>query len=353
MNLELEVAGPVENVILLIGDGMGLSHFTAAQYTAVGPEGRLYMQTMPATGLMSVYSNDRLITDSAASGTAIATGYKTNNGVISISPDSVEVQTILEAAHDKGLATGLVATSTITHATPAVFAAHQGSRGNEAAIAVDMSTAGVDVLLGSGWKHWIPAPAGTRQDGRNLINEMQDVGYTIAHTKEEMLSVDTTPVIGLYGRGALAIDDTEPSLAELTAKAIELLSRDADGFFLMVEGSQIDWEGHANDQNELVRKVLLFDLAVAEALQFAVEHGNTLVLVTADHETGGMTLTQGSLDGSRVVVQFATTKHTATPVIVFAYGPDAIQFTGLYDNTDLAVKMGEALNLNAFLNGIH
>ncbi len=336
------------NVILLIGDGMGYRQVEAAQYTAVGPEGRLHMQTMPVTGMMSTWSADRLITDSAASGTAIATGYKTDNRRIGMLPDGQKPVSILEAAEAMGLSTGLVATSTITHATPAAFAAHQPSRYDQSAIALDMANSGVDVVLGSGTKYWLPAPDGEREDGLDLLKQMQHDGYTIARTGDEMLALDRMPAIGLYGPNELYETPEEPSIAELTRQAIELLAQGEDGFFLMVEGSQIDWEAHANEEDELVRRTLLFDLAVAEAIEFAKRDGNTLVIVTADHETGGMTLTKGNRDGSEVVAQFSSTGHTAGVVPVFAYGPGALAFTGLYENSDLAVKMSRALRIKDF-----
>jgi alkaline phosphatase len=349
LELPLHVNGEVMNVILFIGDGMGNAHFSAAQYAAVGPEGRLHMQTMPVTGLMGTYAKNRLITDSAASGSAMATGYKTDNGMISQLPDGSEPETILEASKAEGKATGLVATSTITHATPASFAAHHFSRSEEKEIALDMAVAGVDVLFGAGWKHWLPEPDGGRTDGRDLFAEMNANGYVIARTGEEILAASDTPVIGLLRDGALYENDEEPSLAELTAKAIDLLSADDDGFFLMVEGSQIDWEGHSNEEDEIVRRTLLFDMAIGEALNFAKADGNTLVIVTADHETGGMALTKGRLDGSGIVAQFTTTNHTAGPVAVFAYGPGAIRYTGMYENSDLAIKIAESLGLEDFL----
>jgi len=343
--------GEVNNVILLIGDGMGIGEFTAAQFTTLGPEGRLHMQTMPVTGLMGTYAADRLITDSAASGTAIATGYKTNNGMISQLPDGSEPITLLEAARDHGMATGLVATSTITHATPATFAAHHQWRSDEQAIALDMAGAGVDVIFGGGWNQWLPLPEGEREDGRNLFAEMESSGYTIARTSDQIMSALVTPIIGLLRDGALLGNHDEPSIAMLTAKAIDLLSVDEEGFFLMVEGSQIDWEAHANEEDEIVRRTLLFDMAVAEALEFAQNDGHTLVIVTADHETGGMTLTKGNRDGSSVIAQFSSPYHTAGPVVVFTYGPGAVKYTGMYENSDLAVKIANSLQLDSFLDG--
>lgn len=346
---EKDATAVADNVILLIGDGMGLNQVAAAQFAAVGPEGRLSMQTLPVTGLVETWSADRLITDSAASGTALATGRKTNNGMISTLPDSSEPPTIFEAAERAGMATGLVVTSTITHATPAVFAAHHPDRDEERAIALDIAVSGVDVLFGGGLGHWLPEPDGDREDGRDLIVELVERGYTAVNDRDMMFSLTELPVVGLFQDGPLTESDPgEPSIAEMTRTAIDLLSAHENGFFLMVEGSQIDWEGHGNDEDELARRLLLFDMAVAEAVAFARASGNTLVLVTADHETGGLTITAGERDGSELETDFSTGDHTAGLVPVYAGGPGAYEFSGVFDNTMIPVKIARLLGLSEF-----
>lgn len=188
------------------------------------------------------------------------------------------------------MATGLVATSTITHATPAAFAAHVKERRDEATIASQLLENRVNVLMGGGKRFFLPqSEAGSkRQDERDLIAEAEKVGYSFVQTKEELKASAGDYLLGLFQLGALTTHPPEPSLAEITAKAIELLSRNEKGFFLMAEGSQIDWAGHANDPDETIRQTLLFDEAVKVALDFAVKDKHTLVIATADHETGGM-----------------------------------------------------------------
>jgi len=338
----------VKNIILLIGDGMGLSQVTLAQFAAPGPDGRLNMQRMPVTGLANTVASDRLITDSAASITAIASGRKTCNGTINILPDGTRVTNIASLAHAQGLETGIVVTCGVTHATPAGFASSVWKRGHQDSIAVDISTSGLNVILGGGLEYFLPQsdPRSKRTDEMNLLQAMGKEGYAFADTRAELEAASGDKLLGLFADGPLTTTDTtQPSLQTMTHKAIELLSRSKKGFFLMVEGSQIDWEGHANEEEGVVRETLFFDQAVGEALDFAQKDGHTLVLVTADHETGGLTITDGTRDGSWMLVAFSTGSHTPTPVPVYAYGPGAIRFSGYYDNTEIARKMADLLGI--------
>lgn len=344
--LPLVVDGPPRKVILLIGDGMGTAQVAAARYAALGPQGRLHMERMPVTGFLATHPADALITDSAAAGTAMACGVKTRNGCVAVSPEGEEHVSILELARDAGLATGLVATSTVTHATPACFAAHELHRADEDRIAVDMAGSAVDVILGGGRCYWLPASmAGSaRKDELDLLGMMSRRGYAVVTDRAGMAATQTGRMLGLFRRGSLRAEgstDEEPSLREMTAKAISLLDLDPEGFFLMVEGSQIDWAGHEGDAEGVVRQTLRFDEAVAEALAFALADGQTLVIVTADHETGGLSL----LGEETMRMEFATDHHSAIPVPLFAYGPGALQFTGLLDNTELAVRLAALLSL--------
>ncbi len=283
----------VRNVILCIGDGMGLSQITLASMKAGGLAGRLCMERMPVTGLVRTYSANSRVTDSAAAGTAMAAGVKTNNGMIGCAPGGQVYQTILEAAEARGMATGLVATSTITHATPASFASHVNSRATEAAIAEQLIANKVNVLFGGGRKYFLPKsdPNSARKDDRDLIAEARQAGYTYVTTDRELHSAHSTHVLGLFQFDSLTTVAPEPNLASLTRKAIEVLrkangkSAPAEpGFFLMVEGSQIDWACHDNDPKRAIRQTLLFDQAVQAAVDFALQDGHTLVIVTADHE---------------------------------------------------------------------
>jgi len=326
---------------------MGMTHSNAARIHALGPDGKLYMEKMPITGIIKTHSLDRLITDSGAAGTAMATGRKTKNKMISQLPDGTQPPTILELAKNAGMSTGLIATSTITHATPACFAAHEKSRHDEDNIAADMADNRVDVILGGGKMYWLPSDAegSVRKDDRNLIKELMDDGYSVVSNKEEMVEVDQGKMLGLFELGSLEYKEHQPCLESMTKKAIELLSENEKGFFLMVEGSQIDWEAHDNEEDGIILETLRFDLAVKAALDFASENGETLVIVTADHETGGATIRKGSRNGENLNMSFSTNSHTATSVPLYAYGPGCLLFTGVYDNTRIPRRMAKLLGL--------
>ena len=282
------------NVVLFIADGFGPASATMARDFSGAPlalDGIL-------VGSVSTASTDSRVTDSAAGATAYASGIKTYNGAIGVDTLRRPVGTILEAAEARGMATGLVATYRITHATPAAFAAHVPSRGMEHEIAAQMAGAGVDVILGAGHAWFRPeAAGGTRTDGRDLLAETAARGVAVVTDVAGFEGIERAPVLALLTPGHLAyeIDRTdEPSLAEMTRKALDLLQNAEGaaehGFFLMVEASRPDHAAHDNDPAGHVHDVLAYDAAVRAALGFAEADGNTLVVATADHETGGMTL---------------------------------------------------------------
>lgn len=334
---------PVKNVIFIIGDGTGLVQLTTGQYNLVGPAGRLYAQTLPVTGLVKTYAADNLITDSASGATAFSCGVKTDNGMIGQLPDGRKCKTILEMAEEKGLSTGLVATSTVTHATPASYAAHIDSRQRQAEIADQYVNAGVEVILGGGYEYFIPSSeeGSSRKDNRDLTMEFRENGYEYVQTADEMLRSDSERLLGLFSESGMPSEQRAPTLAEMSQKAIDVLSRNEKGFFLMIEGSQIDWAGHGNDAQYTVREVKDFDAAIKTALDFAVEDGETLVVITADHETGGMTLQDSNRDDSEITIAWTTGSHTGVPVPLMAYGPHAIEFTGWWENTTVGKKVAE------------
>jgi alkaline phosphatase len=325
-----------KNIIFMIGDGMGLNHMYAAM-TANG--GSLALEEITHVGLQKTYSLDNYITDSGASGTAMACGVKTNNGAIGVDGNKNEIESVLKVAERHGLATGLVATSTITHATPASFIANDSSRGNYEAIADDFLKTDIDVFIGGGLNHFAQ-----REDGRDLTMELEEKGYTIARSVEEFSSVSTGKLAALISDDATshANQDRGEMLTISVKKALEILSQDEDGFFLMVEGSQIDWGSHANDQEYTVTETLDFDHAIAAALDFAREDGETLVVITGDHETGGMIVLEGNPEESTVEVTFTSGGHTGQPIPVYSYGPDAELFTGIYENTEFKGKFEKA-----------
>ena len=292
------------NVILFIGDGMGPAQVEMArQYSREVRNQPLRMLEMAGAGRMGVCftrSSDALVTDSAAAGTALATGSKTKNGMIAQDPEGKRLPTILELAKERGLKTGLVATSTISHATPASFAAHVPSRGTEAEIAARMLALGPDVLLGGGVDFCRPrAAGGKREDDVDLVERARQAGYAVALTREDLSTCKAGRVLGLFSPAHMApalgrerSAPTQPGLVEMTRKALDLLAGEK-GFFLMVEGSQIDHRCHSNDGPGALAEVLEFDEAVGLAYEFARRRDDTLVMVTADHETGGLAFTGG------------------------------------------------------------
>lgn len=285
---------PPQNVILFISDGLGPAGVTMARdyvRDVLGGSGLVLDGIL--TGSVRTFATDSRITDSAAGATAYSAGVKTYNGAISVDTLRRPLGTILEAAEDEGLATGLVATSRITHATPAAFASHVPDRNMENEIAAQMMERGVDVILGGG-KEFFVTEGGKREDGRDLIQEARTKGYHVIESRSELGDVHT-PVLGLFASGHMAFeidrDSTDqPSLVEMTQKAIELLEDDPDGFFLMVEGSRIDHAAHENDAAAQLHDILAYDQAIAAALDYARRHGNTLVVSVSDHETGGLSV---------------------------------------------------------------
>jgi alkaline phosphatase len=330
-----------KNIILMIGDGMGVSQVFAA-YTA--QKGQAHMMTFPVTGFSLTQSESHYITDSGAGGTALSTGKRTYNGAVGVDMNKQPLPTILEIAKQNGLATGIVVSSSITHATPADFYAHQASRAQDEEIAADFLKVQPDVAIGGGYKAFA-----NRKDGRNLIQELKQAGYQVADSTADLSSYKSGRLVALMaqvhpakitaGRGEL--------LPNGTKTALNILSQNKKGFFLMVEGSQIDWAGHDNDVNTIVQETVDFDKAVGIALDFAKKDGNTLVIVTADHETGGFAITEGNIAEGKVGGKFVSKDHTAVMVPVFAYGPGAEAFMGVQLNTDIFKKM---LNAYRFKN---
>jgi alkaline phosphatase len=332
---------PPRNIILMIGDGMGVSQVTAARIEL----GTLNMERLPVGGFVTTFASNRLVTDSAASGTALATGHKSYNGAISVSPNKKPLKTVLEYAEDQGMATGLVATCSVTHATPAVFAAHVDDRKEDEEIALQMAGSGVDVLFGGGWSFFLPdtEPGGVRKDGRNLLNELRQ-RMPVALTPEEFRNLPEADAAAalFYPGHPPTFASREPSLAEMAGSALGILSRDEDGFFLMMEGSQIDWAAHENEHEWLMGEMTDFDAAVGVAMDFAERDGNTLVIVTADHETGAYAVLDGSLERHEVTrPHFGSGDHSASMVPVLAFGPGSAALGGIRDNTHLGSLMIE------------
>jgi alkaline phosphatase len=378
-------------VILFIGDGAGTGYWTAAALSA----DHLAAKTLSVMGLVETGASDSKVTDSAASATAYSTGVRTYNGAIGMDPDSNSLTTVLEVAQGRGLATGLVATSSITHATPAAFASHVPDRGMLWEIARQLAAAEVDVILGGGRRYFDPT---RRPDSLDLLS-MVAARSSYIETAGELADLQTSEIHSLVG---LFADDhmppeprRSPTLPAMTRAALEVLDHDPDGFFLMVEGSQPDWRGHDNDPlGAIAAEMLDLDRAVGVALDYQARHPETLIVVTADHETGGLAIQQtGSRrlltraatmadstvaqlaeasafvdpelatmadsaswymarlsnllrrqaalmdDSSVLVARYTTDGHTAQMVPLFASGPGAEQFGGIKENW----KIGELL----------
>lgn len=329
-----------KNIILLIGDGMGITQITAGMYSNGNT---LQLERFPIVGIHKPYSSDDLVTDSAAGATAFSTGYKTYNGAIGVGPDGKRLSTILEEAESRGLATGMVTTSTIVHATPASFIAHVAQREMYEAIALDFLKTDIDCFIGGGKKYF-----DRRDDDRNLLAELEAKGYVISTYFDTpfntlkanpdkpfaYLTADKDPLTVEQGRDYL------PGATQLAANYLQARAA-GKGFFLMVEGAQIDWGGHANNADYIVREMLDFDRAVGAALDFAEADSHTLVIVTADHEAGGFAINPGSTS-DKLVAKFTTPGHTGTLIPVFAYGPGAELFAGIYENTAIYHKMRHA-----------
>ena len=317
----------VKNVIMMIGDGMGFEHVSCAW---VVNGGHLNMDAMPYFGASRTYATDRLITDSCAGGNALATGVKTRYGHIGLGPDGSQVTSVLKDAQAKGMKTGITVTCRINDATPADYVAHSNSRKDEEGIAAQFVDSGVDFISGGGLHFWT-----SRSDGRNLVEEMQARGYTFVEKVEDIASATGDKFLGLYEEYDLkTVDERGPALLESTRKALQMLDN-RKGFFLMIEGSDIDSWSHRNKIGLVCEEVLDFDRTLGEVLKFAERDGQTLVVVTADHATGGLTLLKGSIEDQTVKVNFSTKGHNGIIVPVFAYGPGAQQFAGVHENGEI------------------
>lgn len=285
-----------KNVIYMIGDGMGPAYTTAYRYFKDDPTTKSVEQTVfdtMLTGMARTYPDDHtVVTDSAASATALSSGHKSYNGAIAVDTDKKPLKTMLEIAKQRGMTTALLATSQINHATPASFAAHNESRNNYDEIAndyIDNKIAGklpVDLMLGGGTKYFI-------RDDRNLVDEFKAAGYQYGDDIQNLKQITQLPAIGLYAAKGLpfALDENPTRLTKLTSKALDLLdNQNKDGFFVMIEGSQIDWCGHANDIACAMAEMDDFASAIEKAKAYVDKNKDTLLVITADHSTGGLTL---------------------------------------------------------------
>lgn len=321
----------IKNVIVMIGDGMGLEQVSVGW---VLNGGHLNMDNCRVTGFSRTYTVDSLITDSCAGGSALATGVKTRYGYMGCDPEGRPVASLLHDAQRKGMKTGVAVTCRINDATPIDFVGHSTDRHDEAGIAAQYVDSGVDFLTGGGIKFWQD-----RADGRDLVQEMKDRGYTFVDKLEDLHKVKEGKLLGLFA--PLEMEpalDRGPVLEDCAMKAIELLDN-RKGFFLMIEGSSIDDWCHRHKLGHMAEELFDFDRTVGKVLEWAEKDGHTLVIITADHATGGLTLLGGSLKERSAKVHFSTKGHNGILVPVFAYGPHADAFSGVYENAELAARI--------------
>lgn len=332
-----------KNIIILIGDGMGLNYVS----TNILKYNDSPFKKFSTIGLSITKSINKLINDSAAAATAIATGYRTKNRYLSVDTSYNKLYTIFEHAEKLGLSTGVVVTDEIVGATPAAFVTHQKSRSEKREIAKQFLNIDLDVVIGGGAKYFLLADSHhTGESELDLSKELKSKGYNLFYDFEELSeSVKSDKVFALLADGGLPkADKRDYSLGELTSIALKHLADNDKGFLLLIEGSQIDWAGHDKDPDYLISEMNDFSSALKVALQFAEKEGNTLVVVTSDHETGGMTVTDGSFDAHNLKIEFINSYHTAGFVGVFAYGPGEELFGGIYDNNFIGRKLFHLLD---------
>lgn len=329
----------VKNIILMIGDGMSLMHVYSA-WTA--NRGKLFVtDNCQAVGLSKTYCADRLITDSGAGGTAMATGQKVLYHSVGVDTLGHPLPSLIDLASARGMSTGIAVTCRLWDATPADFCCHNINRDRSEEVIADYVESPVDYVFGGGarlFEH--------RQDGRNLFQELRAKGYQTPRSWDELAAVRQGKVFAV----PYEVDTPLPAergdlLAKASLKGIDLLSQNGQGFFLMIEGSQLDDYGHSNDLNLLMQETHDFDRTIGAVYEWAARDGETLVIVTADHETGGLTLLDGDLKEGRIVCKFSTGEHSGVMVPVYAFGPGAGEFTGVYENTDIFHKIKKLLNL--------
>lgn len=340
---------PPRNVILVIGDGMGVGQVSAASAMLHGPLGGLVLESAPVTGLMSTYASNLLVTDSAASATALATGFKAPKKALSILADGRVPVTIFEAAQARGLSTGFVTTSGLVDATPAGFTAHETKREHYPEILEDMLASGAELLIGGDWgNHRKSLNDSEFQEMLGRIDSFgEDAGYTVVRNLSE-LNASEGPVLAVFPPRAKTGNAHGPPLDELATFAVNRLAENEKGFVFLLELEVTDDVGHQNSIAGVVEGVRELDGALAKLLAWAEPRGDTLIVVTADHDTGGLGIVDGEYSDGVAEVRWATDMHTAQWVPLFAFGPGAEHFNGVIDNTDMSILFANLLGIEDF-----
>jgi len=319
-----------KNIILVIGDGVGPNQITLSRIAIGGLDFRLFIDQMPYHGTSLTHSYDNAYTDSAAAATAWSTGFKTKTRYLSLDPDKKILETVVELLNKKGYASGVVATSSVTHATPAALYAHIDNRYEYKEIANQLINSSIHIALGGGRKLFD-------------LNKINDTHHVLTSKESLQLNFDySKKLIGLFDDDGIERSNEKPTQRQMTNFALKHLNKKCNGFFLMTEGSQIDWAGHDNDANKMIEEFRDFDLTIKDLIKFVNKNNDTLLIITSDHETGGLQILKQ--DNDNVIIQWGTGRHTSTPVGVHAYGPGAELFQGLMDNTDIHYKMLEAID---------
>lgn len=319
---------PVKNIILLIGDGNGLSQISSS---VLANKGQLTLTQLRNIGLINTTAADNFTTDSAAGATAFATGKKTNNRFIGVDTEGKPISSLTEILSEKGFNTAIITTDEITGATPSAFYAHQKDRGMEKEIASDLIKSKL-TFFAAGGRSKIP-----NLSGFSKVDQPKDIARSTSQRLAYFMSENNVPSV-LKSRGNL--------LSEVTENGLEFLKSKNKPFFMMIEGAQIDSGGHANNVATIVTEGIDFDRAITKAIQFADQNPGTLVIITADHETGGFSIPHGDLKNSVIEGDFTTDDHSATLIPVFSYGPKADLFMGVYQNNEIFHKILKALNIH-------
>lgn len=329
-----DMSGEVRNIIFMIGDGMGLEQVSCAWTLN---HGKLNLDNMPVVGLSRTYSRTDLITDSAAGGTALAAGIKTANGHVGTDSEGRPVESLLGAARSAGKKTGVAVTCLLYDATPADFCCHDEDRYHYDEIVADYLECGVDYIAGGGLDHFREL----REDGRNIVEEMARKGYYVALTRDELLQ-GHLPLLAVLDSWNLPVSLERGNLfREMVSKGInELAAASGDnGFVMMIEGSCIDdWE-HENRIDLAMEELFDFDRTLGDVLEWAAADGHTLVVVTADHSTGALTLQDGDLESGEIRVAFGNQSHNGIAVPYYVFGPGADRFGGIMENAELGAKV--------------
>tara|TARA_B100001057_G_scaffold265755_1_gene265945 strand:- start:3406 stop:4704 length:1299 start_codon:yes stop_codon:yes gene_type:complete len=359
-----QIKKKAKNIILFIGDGMSVSQISAFRLYQGGPNSRVIVDSFPYSGKVLTHSANAIVTDSASSGTAFSTGKKTNNTTLGVDVNGQPIENITEMLDKSGYVSSVISTSEVTHATPAAFVVHTSSRYLSDEISIQMTDSKIKNILGGGRKFFIPEEnGGNREDGIQLLEKVKTNSILIT-SKSELIDPSLygdSQVFGLFADEHLRDENTpenhstEPSMKKMLEFSVnrskKFVENGCKGFFVMAEASQVDWAGHGNDFEYLMREMTDLEEGIKWALNFAKENKDTLVVVTADHETGGLLIEPNDprkYENLDIKFSFNTGigrgSHTGVPVPIYAYGPGAENFTGTLDNTDVHRALLAAAN---------